>query len=556
MTSYDNVKDSIDYYTSKCEDIRYLLIVGNSSQVPPRYIAGKGTYNPDTDRYFYPYHGTDLYYGLKNSEYVQTQVPDLYRGRIPASTDAEARLAFEKIAAYEYYKINTDPEFFSHALHSALFQDTASGTDGYDDVRFIRTSEEILESVKKLGVDPIRNYGRTFIDSCKQIMPRYYRKSIYEKDEKLLPDDLLDANFDWNGNSTKFRDALSKGVFYVLHRGHGIVDHYSTPRYSIKDVGIEDFAPSPPNLTIDIPIRQTPRPVYFNIACQTGNFLSDSCLATSQLLKSYGGASCVIAATENSINRQNDILALSIFESFLPDTISTNYLKDRFSNSASDPIFRIGKIMDWSLYRMTVNCSGHTNNKYQREVYHIFGDPSMMIRTEKPTIFKDASINLDKATNICHVKLEEAAYISFYDKYSDEIKCFYAPEAEFKFSNIKYGYDNSHSLVKSQNVMIYAPNKIPILHNSWYHDGEQLDGSKKSSVVLSEKSLLVATECRIGDEVIIYITDALTGTDVLKYVCDPTLSKQKVDISKIPSGVYVAVLMVNGVIESSLTFFI
>lgn len=84
--------------------------------------------------------------------------------------------------------------------------------------------------------------------------------------------------------------------------------------------------------------------------------------------------------------------------------------------------------------------------------------------------------------------------------------------------------------------------------------GEQLVGPQKNSVILSGKSLIVATDCGLEDEVIIYVTVAFTGTYVLKYVCDSTLPEQRVDISNLPSGTYVGTLMMNGVVESSLTF--
>lgn len=550
------IKDSIDYYTQKYPDIRYLLLVGDHRQVPSMPIDN-AVYDSIDKRYKFPYHITDLYYGTKDHKFKDK--PDLLRGRIPASTNADAMTVFSKIAAYEYYKYNIDPDFFVHSLHIAEFQDKEDKkSDGYEDVRFVKTSEEILETLRELGADPIRVYGRTYADNYSDVMPQRYSKS-YGCYGQTLPDELLDPNFDWNGNSNKFRAALSKGVFYVLRRGHGSVDSYSTPSYTTTDVKLENFTPAAINLTKDLPIKQIPRPVYFNYTCLTGRFSQSSCLATAQLLKPYGGASCVIAATQVSYTPLNDYLALSAFDAFLSCKIASKYLKGMNYTNSDKPIFRIGEIMDSSLYVMRKNFVYEDDslyNRYQYEIFHIFGDPSMMMRTESPTEFRNASIYLDKATNTCHVKTGEGdAYIAFFDKDTDEVKCYYTSEVEFQFSNIKFGFDSSNSLVKNQNVMIYAPNKIPILHNTWLVDGEQLTAAiKECDITLSGHNLVITANCETGDEMILYVTNALDGSDVMKSMCDPTKQEQKVDISKLSSGTYIASLIINSEIKATLKF--
>lgn len=195
--------------------------------------------------------------------------------------------------------------------------------------------------------------------------------------------------------------------------------------------------------------------------------------------------------------------------------------------------------------------------RYQREIYHCFGDPSMKIRTNEQTKFDNADIDMDYKTLTCRVKTGEGpAFISFYDANNGKIECVYSDEAEFTFSNVHslggvVTPGKQPPLIYKENVVISGPNKIPTIRSSWERTGAIPDpvfpeiDPKFENVKLDGETLSVTHNCGDNDRVIIYIADVKTASEVMKVECDSGAQSIDIDFSGVPSGIYAIMLIVN-----------
>ena len=133
----DLIKTTIAKENSRFSMLRYVLIIGDHEDVPGIF---SNTLLP---------HYTDYYYGFIKTDNNESSIPELYRGRIAVKTLAEAETVIDKIIGYEKDPVD-DLSFYQNSAHVAYFQDNGiSGSntypDGYEDVRFVKTSEDIRD---------------------------------------------------------------------------------------------------------------------------------------------------------------------------------------------------------------------------------------------------------------------------------------------------------------------------------------------------------------------------------------------------------------------------
>lgn len=525
-SSFNEAKDSVQSYCKKYPDIQYLLLVGDAKHTPS--MMEESRFKPST--YYY----SDYYYGVEN--YFFNITPLLHKGRIPASNDEEAAIAFNKIINYERCE-DYNPAFFEQALHCAVFipNDTL-GT--IEKRRFIHTSEEILESVRDDGIFPRRVYFTEEVN---------YRPLFSSVDPKYgqgdpFPSELTDFSFLWVGKSTpgkgaqQIKRALEDRACYVLYRGHGESNGWIEPEYTVESIEQEAF------------YSNGLFPVVFSLCCQTGNFYeTEQCFAAKSLLTKNGGSSCIFAATEDLYSMYNDVVSLAIFDAFLPNAVKTSYMSSRNESQAYKPVYRMGQILDQALYRMTEkNYTGfkydYTEEQYHR--LHCFGDPTMWIRFQEPTPFENADIDIDYETKRCRVSTGEGpAYISFYDSNTNTVKCVYGESAEFTFSNL-HSAGSLESPYYTETITISAPNRIPYIHDKWHYDSDQV--SAKILTYRFTDVLEVTYRCNETSFAIITLTNAMTGS---QYVSKPVIGGYiEIDASSITPGTpCILTLTVNGV---------
>lgn len=373
------VKEAIWDYIDSHYNVKYLLIVGDNEDVPSHF----SDFSFDT---FYRPHFTDSYFSSKDDRSIFS---DIYTGRISVNNIDEARTVLSKIARLEMCPI-PDEQFYKSAYHFATFQ-TNNVDKSTEKRRFVQTSEEILNYMKIQGVDVERHYDLYFEDST----PQYY--SSNRGSGLPLPEELTSGKFQWNYTSRDVQKSFNNPQFYTLYRSHGSKEGW-------RNFKIKDFDN----------IEQTQYPTtVFSIACLTGVFDDLSLNSESSPEESFAevllkledkGASAVFAASQNSYTWCNDCLIEGMIDAIWPNPGLIPNFSDITSNIAQtpEPTYRLGQILEQGLFRMNEQYGASLKEavKYNYELFHLFGDPSMDFFTKAPTTTASGSYHVsgDKIT--------------------------------------------------------------------------------------------------------------------------------------------------------------
>ena len=411
----DAVKAEVEKAYAENPALYYLLIVGDHDDVPGQYMEHHAD---DGD---FSVHYTDLYYGCMDGECDET--PDIYRGRLSVSSPEEAATVVDKIIGYEK-RPPTDAGFYERGVNCADYLDNDNGVaDDYEDRRYVQTAEEIRAYMLGQGKDVERVYSTNY-----EITPKYWNRNYFSFGEPI-PEDMLKPAFAWDGNEGDIRRAINSGVFYVLHRDHGLVDCWENPYFSVKHV--------------DMLQNGDLLPVVFCVNCDNGAFQAD-CLAERFLRKQGGGAVAVIAASDISYSGYNDALACGLFDAIWPEP----GLRPKFPGVNSlggetpAPTYELGQILDQAQVRVSETfgspdpsvSSNEKNDSFCRivtkEIYHCFGDPSMQIRTEMPAPFSGVSVTRGNGC-VTVGNGGETARITFVNRRTGEVVSHIAPSAVY-----------------------------------------------------------------------------------------------------------------------------
>lgn len=411
----DAVKAEVEKAYAENPALYYLLIVGDHDDVPGQYVEHHAD---DGD---FSVHYTDLYYGCMDGEGDET--PDIYRGRLSVSSPEEAATVVDKIIGYEKTP-PTDAGFYERGVNCADYLDNDNGVaDDYEDRRYVQTAEEIRAYMLGQGKDVERVYSTNY-----EITPKYWNRNYFSFGEPI-PEDMLKPAFAWDGNEGDIRRAINSGVFYVLHRDHGLVDCWENPYFSVKHV--------------DMLQNGDLLPVVFCVNCDNGAFQAD-CLAERFLRKQGGGAVAVIAASDISYSGYNDALACGLFDAIWPEP----GLRPKFPGVNSlggetpAPTYELGQILDQAQVRVSETfgspdpsvSSNEKNDSFCRivtkEIYHCFGDPSMQIRTEMPAPFSGVSVTRGNGC-VTVGNGGETARITFVNRRTGEVVSHIAPSAVY-----------------------------------------------------------------------------------------------------------------------------
>ena len=345
----------------------YLLLLGDAELIPTFYqtVHLYGGYPANT------LIGTDLYYAILNGPpstappfYSEYWTPDIFYGRIPVDNLTQANLVINKIIEYEDRQWNVP----GTALVAGYFQD--SNTDGYEDRRFILTSEEIHDFLLGQGFDVERLY-----QTHSGVTPTNYNNGQYDAGLPL-PADLLRPTYSWDADATDINNAINDGRFVVFHRDHG----------GSANAGHGNGWGHPYYLDTDVAaLNNTDHfTVVFTINCETGWFdgETDTFLAVSFeslsevfLRESDGGAVGVVGATRVSYSGHNDAMAKGFVDAIWP-----NFDPPRGPRVAQ---LRMGEVLNYGKLYYQVYGAYSTSNivtQWEYEMFHYFGDPTMAFK--------------------------------------------------------------------------------------------------------------------------------------------------------------------------------
>jgi hypothetical protein len=326
----------INAYSTWTPRPSYVVLIGDAEYIPTTYVNGV-----PTDLWYAAVDGSDYY-------------PDLFIGRIPADSADQAAVMIQKIITYEQNP-PTLPSFYNNLVVAAYFQD--DDTNGYEDRRFVLTSEEIRDYLLSQGYNGERIYCT---DSY--VNPTHYNNGYYANGEPL-PSELLRPGFAWDGDAADISTAINNGIFILNHRDHGMESGWGDPYFTTAN--FNSFS------------NGELLPVVFSINCLTGKFDTTECFCEEFLRKQDGGAVAAFGATEVSYSGYNDYLCRGFYDAIWPE------FDTEIGNNIS--LYHLGEILNYGKAFMADTWGDPWGyEEYEFELFHIFGDPSLDIYTALP----------------------------------------------------------------------------------------------------------------------------------------------------------------------------
>ncbi|MFC1591020.1 C25 family cysteine peptidase [Thermodesulfobacteriota bacterium] len=327
-----------DAYDTWVQPPVYVLLVGDVDTIPVFTSA----HNRPTDLDYsclddsFPPGFTDDYY------------PDVFLGRLPAETAAEAGIMIAKIIAYETDSSSDD--WKNRVYIAAHFEDLDK--NGVADKGYLETAYA-AETFAATVCAVTSTYTHT-INST----PEYYSNGSTPVPASV---NFLEGVMPRIYYSTidSINSAINSGNAIVAYRGHGTLTSWSSQYYDTSQV------------------RQLSNgsmlPVVFSIACDTGDFTyqSSKCVGEDFLLRSGGGAVAFMGASVDTQTNTNHKLFNGLFDSFWPDYDDQTQYNLPFNSRKLGIVTYYGKVY--------VNSSEYYN-RYTFEAYNLLGDPEMDIQ--------------------------------------------------------------------------------------------------------------------------------------------------------------------------------
>lgn len=355
----EKVKDSIAYrYHSQTEKPTYFLILGDHDG--DYAVPGELVFDPDDAEQF----ATDLYYACMDGD--DDYIPDMAHGRIPARSPEEAMRFVNRMINYEKNP-PANESYYSNVLACSYFQD--DDDNGYADRRFCHTSEEIKDYLSSNF-----DYNVSRVYTTNSTNPVYYDNTLYSNGDSI-PEELLMGNgFNWYGDKYDIAEKYNEGNILVYHRDHGFENGsgWVHPGFNASNLELIDTSAS--------------SPIVLSINCYSGKYMLQRSFAEKLLDKN---AIAVVAAANYSFSGYNDAIIEGIIEAGWPGYGLTPDFgaggKDDIETTTYEQGLGLGEILNIGLNKMLQEWNGsQITNRYEYEIFHLFGDPSLKIWNNKP----------------------------------------------------------------------------------------------------------------------------------------------------------------------------
>lgn len=415
----NTIKACIDSVYDNSPNLTYALLVGDHDVIPAVRKEDLYHLTGTTGSAFYY---TDYPYGLINNDHYQ----EVLIGRLSVASIESSIAVVEKIIDYEKNPPK-DSSFYKDGLNTAYFEDKGgliidykSCPDGYEDRRYVQTSEDIASYLINNHDYNIKRVYTTDTNVNPSNWSRYYSFG------DPIPDYLTrEAGFNWNGTGQDVVNQINNGVFFVIHRDHGT--HLTWEKLLLNPVLVSQLN------------NKGKLPVVFSINCKSGDFTFRECLAEMLQRKADGGSVAIIAATNTSYSGYNDILLLGLINAIWPTPgiiINLPNMNEITSHSLY-PEYRIGNILRQGLAILEESNYNFQNNtniekiNYTKDIYELYGDPSMYFYVHEPLSFEE--VDVVRTSDSIFVDLNQnVAYITFLNKKNNTIQLYYGNNAACK----------------------------------------------------------------------------------------------------------------------------
>lgn len=480
----------------------YLLFVGDVDQMPATEYTTTMWWWTET-------HVSDLDYACWTDG---DKIPDCYYGRFSAQTVAQLTPQIEKTLLYERYEF-PDPTFLDNALLVAGIDGGSSGDYGYT------------------HADPAMDYAAKFY-----VNGDYGYNSIreYKNNVSINPNA---TNVTVSTNATTIAAALrghySEGAGWINYSAHGSETSWASPEFTVAQVA---------QMT-----NEKKCGLMIGNCCLTGKFNESTCFAESLLRKdNYCGAVAYIGGSNSTYWDEDFYWAIGIRNS-ISGSMTQEYMPanlgvyDRIFHTHNEAYPQWGTTIGAMTFygNMSVqNSSSSSDNKaYYWQIYHAFGDPSLMPwltqANEMPFTFN----GMDEGSMTLSVNAAPYAYVALTDSDTNLVAAAFADENGNATLNAQQPLTVGDYVIAAT-----AQNYQPKIWNHHIYSAS-IDEANDINLAIypnpaSEKiNIKVNRECSVD----VYGTN---GVRYMKYSI--STGDNMIDISNLPKGVYVIQINAGG----------
>lgn len=313
----------------------FILFVGDVAQIPAKSFS----YSGDS-------HVSDLDYALWTSG---DNLPDCYYGRFSAQTVSQLTPQIEKTLMYERYEF-PDPSFLDKAILVAGVDGGSQGDHGYT------------------HADPTMDYAAKFYVNGGSS----YLSVLEYKNATSINMNASNVTVKSNSLATEIRSKYSEGAGWINYSAHGDWNEWSIPSFTNSNVAS---------------MSNTKKfGIMIGNCCLSGKFDESACFGETLLRKNnYCGAVGYIGGSNYTYWGEDVYWSVGIRTS-ISGSMTQQYIAnkmgmyDRLFHNHGEAYSEWMTSLGAMVYagNMSVQNSSSSLKSYYWQIYHVFGDPSLM----------------------------------------------------------------------------------------------------------------------------------------------------------------------------------
>ena len=511
------------------KNLTTVLIIGTDAFVPGYSIQDR--YPKKDWRGIYD-STTDFPYMCQSGRNDSTLFPDFAYGRICATSAGQANQAIAKTIKYEKGLYSTP------SVYNKAFLATKYWTDQHNG-RFIPTLEDVRYILEKNGVDVQRIYTADEGNA-----PIYWAYSYPSTSRSKMPSYLQYPQYPWNATKQDIINAFESGVNLAIYNGHGGCDSWGGFGFNDGDCRQLSFTHS--------------APLIMSIACSTANHFHYLNCLTAELSRNTSGGIAVIASSNITYLGFSDALLLGMIDAIYPNTYTYKGWTDPIPRM---PTHKLYDILNKGQLRIEQEQGGgywdtpfFGNNPsfvaYQRESFHVYGDPTVNYNTLVPTPFSGITYStaLDQLSvsipndnlpaKIVVKNLRTGAFVTHAVSQA-------SIAAEYKFTISKT--DSVEMIVSAANKIPYREiitSHLPLPRPAASITNVSYDRTTQTAVVSYTLNI-------VGKIPSFSVTDINNNSYTPLTAIGPGTNQRTIYLDSVPNGLCVISLLIDGKVEST-----
>lgn len=360
----------------------------------------------------------------------------------------------------------------------------------------------------------------------------------------LIPDYIRKPQYPWNATNQDVKRAFENGVNLAIYNGHGSNSSWTGLNFTDGDCRQLSFNNS--------------APLILSIACSTANHhIYHNCIA-AELSRRTSGGIAVIASSNITILAFSDALLLGMVDAIWPNTYTYYAWSDPIQRK---PTYKLFDILNRGLMRVENEQGGgywdiayitfHPNvAQYQRECFHVYGDPTVNYNTERPTEY--TGITCSAVIDQLSVSIPETqlpAKIVVKNLGTGKIVTHMVTE-----SSTLSEYNFNISKTDSIEVVVSGANKIPYREVVTSHLPLPIPKGQITSVSYDQNTQTAIVSYTLNSEADIpyfIVSDLNNNVYDATIAIGPNTNQRTLDLNNVPNGLCVISMMINNKVVST-----